>query len=139
MIIATVFHKNDKIVGVQLEGHAEYGRRGKDIVCSAVSILYINLVNSLESFTDDVMELNGSKKINFQNVILKNMPSKEAELLFQQVWIHTFAICVLVAGKVCQLSMEDISRMLSVEFQGTLMLIKSGTFHVIPVNQQKEK
>lgn len=83
MIIATVFHKNDKIVGVQLEGHAEYGRRGKDIVCSAVSILYINLVNSLESFTDDVMELNGSKKINFQNVILKNMPSKEAELLFR--------------------------------------------------------
>ena len=64
---------------------------------------------------------------------------EEAELLFQQVWIHTFAICVLVAGKVCQLSMEDISMMLSVEFQGTLMLIKSGTFHVIPVNQQKEK
>ena len=83
MIIATVFHKNDKIVGVQLEGHAAYGRRGKAIVCSAVSILYINLVNSLESFTDDVMELNGSKKINFQNVILKNMPSKEAELLFR--------------------------------------------------------
>ena len=64
---------------------------------------------------------------------------EEAELLFRQVWLHTFAICVLVAGKVCQLSIEDISMMLSVEFQVTLMLIKSGTFHVIPVNQQKEK
>ena len=63
-------------------GESDYDY-GKDIVCSAVSILYINLVNSLESFTDDVMELNGSKKINFQNVILKNMPSKEAELLFR--------------------------------------------------------
>lgn len=83
MITVTVFEKNEKIVGVQLEGHAEYGRRGKDIVCSAVSILYINLVNSLENFTDDEKELNGSKQINFQNVILKNMPSSRAELLFQ--------------------------------------------------------
>ena len=83
MITVTVFNKKNEIVGVQLEGHAEYGRRGRDIVCSAVSILYINLVNSLESFTNDEKELNGSKKINFQNVILKSMPSKEAELLFQ--------------------------------------------------------
>ena len=83
MITVTVFNKKNQIVGVQLEGHAKYGKRGRDIVCSAVSILYINLVNSLESFTNDEKELNGSKKINFQNIILKNMPSKEAELLFQ--------------------------------------------------------
>lgn len=83
MITVTVFNKKEEIVGVQLEGHAEFGKRGKDIVCSAVSILYINLVNSLESFTQDEKELNGSTKINFQNVILKSMPSREAELLFQ--------------------------------------------------------
>lgn len=83
MITATIFNKNEHIVGVQLEGHAEYDRKGKDIVCSAVSILYINLVNSLESFTDDEKEVNGSEKINFQNVILKHMPSEKAELLFE--------------------------------------------------------
>ncbi|MBO5087292.1 MAG: ribosomal-processing cysteine protease Prp [Lachnospiraceae bacterium] len=83
MITVTVFNKQEKIVGVQLEGHAEFGKKGRDIVCSAVSILYINLVNSLESFTDDEKELNGSTKINFQNVILKRLPSERAELLFQ--------------------------------------------------------
>ena len=83
MITVTVFNKQEKIVGVQLEGHAEFGKNGRDIVCSAVSILYINLVNSLESFTDDEKELNGSTKINFQNVILKRLPSERAELLFQ--------------------------------------------------------
>lgn len=87
MITVTVFNKNETIVGVQLEGHAEYDKKGKDIVCSAVSILYINLVNSLESFTEEEMETNGSAKINFQNVILKNMPGKEAELLF-----HSFLL-----------------------------------------------
>ncbi len=83
MITVTVFNKQEKIVGVQLEGHAEFGKKGRDIVCSAVSILYINLVNSLESFTEDEKELNGSTKINFQNVILKRLPSEKAELLFQ--------------------------------------------------------
>ena len=83
MITVTVFNKQEKIVGVQLEGHAEFGKKGRDIVCSAVSILYINLVNSLENFTDDEKELNGSTKINFQNVILKRLPSERAELLFQ--------------------------------------------------------
>lgn len=55
---------------------------------------------------------------------------QEAELLFRQVWLHTFGICVLVAGKVCQISQEEISELLSLEFKGTLMLLKSGTFQV---------
>lgn len=63
-----------------------------------------------------------------------DLGKEEAELLFRQVWLHTFGICVLVAGRVCKLTMEQISEILSVEFQGTLMLIKSGTFQTIPVN-----
>ena len=83
MITVTIFKKNNLIVGAQVEGHAEYDRQGKDIVCSAISMLYINLVNSLENFTNDDKEINGSRKINFENVILKKMPSDEAELLFK--------------------------------------------------------
>ena len=64
---------------------------------------------------------------------------QETELLFRQVWLHTFGICVLVAGKVCRISPEEISEMLSVEFQGTLMLIKSGTFQAVPVNDIKNE
>ena len=64
---------------------------------------------------------------------------QETELLFRQVWLHTFGICVLVAGKACRISPEEISEMLSVEFQGTLMLIKSGTFQAVPVNDIKNE
>lgn len=59
---------------------------------------------------------------------------EEAEVIFRQVWLHTFGICVLVAGKVCWLTPEEISEMLSMEFKGALMLIKSGTFKTEPVN-----
>ncbi|MBE5923842.1 MAG: ribosomal-processing cysteine protease Prp [Lachnospiraceae bacterium] len=87
MITVTVFEKNNLIVGVQVEGHAEFDRKGKDIVCSAISMLYINLVNSIDSFTQDEFEINGSRKINFENIILKNMPSDEAELLFKSFYL----------------------------------------------------
>ena len=63
---------------------------------------------------------------------------EDAEKLFAQTWMHTFAICVLVAGKVCHFTQEEISEMLSREFQGALMLIKSGGFKVIPVNPSQK-
>ena len=63
---------------------------------------------------------------------------QEAELLFNQVWLHTFGICALVAGRVCHFKPEEISEMLGVEFQGTLMLIKSGTYKPTPVNIKSE-
>lgn len=62
-----------------------------------------------------------------------HLSRQEAELLFRQVWLHTFGICVLVAGKVCQMTQEEISEMLSMEFKGTLMLIKSGNFVATPI------
>ena len=34
-------------------GHAEYADKGQDIVCSAVSALTINAVNSIERLTSD--------------------------------------------------------------------------------------
>ncbi|MGN1159696.1 MAG: TetR/AcrR family transcriptional regulator [Lachnospiraceae bacterium] len=52
----------------------------------------------------------------------------EAELLFKQVWLYTFGICVLAARKVCLFTEEQISEMLTTEFKGTLMLIKSEKF-----------
>lgn len=61
---------------------------------------------------------------------------EDAEKLFGQIWLHTFGICVLVAGKVCHFTREEISQMLSREFQGALMLIKSGTFKVVPVKHE---
>lgn len=63
---------------------------------------------------------------------------QEASTLFNQVWLHTFGLCVLVAGRVCSLTKEEISEMLSMDFQGNLMLIKSGGFKAVPVNSKTE-
>lgn len=102
-------------------------------------LVYMREHDSNQTFSMLVDELGDTVGVCID--IMQNdykISKEEAELLFQQTWLHTFAICVLVAGKVCKLSMEQISMMLSVEFQGTLMLIKSGTFNVVPVNELKK-
>ncbi len=39
--------------GVQVSGHSDLGPAGNDVLCSAVSALTINFVNSVEAFTKD--------------------------------------------------------------------------------------
>lgn len=39
--------------GIQMQGHAGKSVNGQDIVCSAISALTCNLINSLEDLTDN--------------------------------------------------------------------------------------
>ena len=50
----TFYIKSDNtIVGFKSKGHAEFSRRGTDIVCASVSILLIYTINSIERLTGD--------------------------------------------------------------------------------------
>ena len=53
----TVNRYSDRIT---LRGHANYAEIGKDIVCSAVSVLVQTLVQSVETLTTDRIEYNMS-------------------------------------------------------------------------------
>ncbi len=63
----------------------------------------------------------------------------EAELLFRQAWLLTFSVCILIANKVCHFSKEEVSEILSVSFQGTLLFIKSGKSAVVPINKEEKQ
>jgi uncharacterized protein YsxB (DUF464 family) len=50
----TFFKNSEKeITGFYSAGHAGYAESGSDIICSAISVLTINTINSIEAFTDD--------------------------------------------------------------------------------------
>ncbi|MCI8632684.1 MAG: ribosomal-processing cysteine protease Prp [Lachnospiraceae bacterium] len=52
MITARLFQNSvNQYYGFLIEGHAGYGEEGEDIICSAVSALALNTVNSIEKFT----------------------------------------------------------------------------------------
>ena len=103
-------------------------------------LLYMKEHEESQRFEDLVYELGDTVEICIE-VIQKDyaLTRAEAELVFKQVWMHTFSICVLAANKVCHFKPEEISEMLSLEFQGTLMLIKSGRFQVVDVKYTNEQ
>ena len=98
-------------------------------------LVYMREHDSSQTFSRLVEELGETADVCVE-VMQKEyaLDKGDAQLLFRQVWLQTFGICVLVAGKVCRFTPEEISEMLSIEFQGTLMLIKSGRFQTVPVN-----
>ena len=70
------------LLGFQLSGHAGAGEAGEDIVCSAVSALTINTVNSLEQFTDAGFEEDYDEKTGFMKVVLNGSAcDHDAQLL----------------------------------------------------------
>ena len=71
--------------GIKVDGHAGYGEKGKDIICSAVSILVFNLINSIEALTEDVIEYQGDNPGHI-NIIFKSL-SERGNLLVDSFFI----------------------------------------------------
>lgn len=57
-----------------------------------------------------------------------NLDDAEAKILFSQAWLQAFSLCALLANKVCSFSDEEISGILSMEFQAELRFLKSGQY-----------
>ncbi len=81
MTTITFTTSEDKYTSVECKGHAGFDEYGNDIVCSAISILMINLVNSLEKFTDDKTELVENEKKGLIRITFNDEPSHDASLL----------------------------------------------------------
>ena len=94
-------------------------------------LLYMREYGGNRTYTELIEELGDTVEVCIQVMQQEYaLTRQEANVMFRQMWLYTFGICALVAGKVCQITYEEISEMLSMEFKGALMLLKSGTFCV---------
>ena len=60
-----------RLDGITIDGHAGYAESGKDIVCAGVTALTENLIDSIESLTEDTIQYNispGRVNIYFKNL-----------------------------------------------------------------------
>ncbi len=85
MISMTFFSKNGQITGFECRGHADYAEEGSDIVCSAVSALTINTVNSLEQFTADEFKAEAREEGGYLRCELTEGFSDRAALLMNSL------------------------------------------------------
>lgn len=86
-MINVEFHydSSGRINGFNISGHAGYNESGKDIVCSAVSALAINTVNSIEKLTDDICTVNNDESGSLELKVLTL--SNSSELLLNSLYM----------------------------------------------------
>ena len=78
-------YKNVKneCVGFQVFGHAGYAEEGEDIVCAAISVLTINTINAIDTFTDVSVSLETDEEQGLIRYKVLDKPTKETTLLLE--------------------------------------------------------
>ncbi len=88
MIRVAVFQTPEKEYrGFRMEGHAGAGDYGTDIVCSAVSMLVLNTVNSIEAFTDAGFTCEAAEDGGYLQFTFTEEPDDDAVLLVRAMML----------------------------------------------------
>ena len=86
MTIVTVFQdKNHSYVGFSCKGHAGYAKAGEDIVCSAISVLTINTINSISAYTNEKISVESDEDTGMILLRFLHPAGHDAELLVKSL------------------------------------------------------
>ena len=94
MIHITIYKTpDDHYKGIRVLGHADSVEEGADLVCCSVSVLTINLLNSLEQLTDDGYHGSEDEETGLIELAFDDIPSDRADLLMRSydLGIHSIA------------------------------------------------
>ena len=82
----TIYRTADSYLGVEVSGHAGFAEAGDDIVCAGISVLTINLINSLEQLSEDAFSVKEDEETGYIKVWMsyeeEEEPSYESQILF---------------------------------------------------------
>lgn len=85
MITVTVWRKDGEFNKIESRGHAGFAEKGQDIICAAVSALMVNAVNSIDTFTEDIIHVNSEEGYLSLEFIVG--PSKDSKLLIDSLML----------------------------------------------------
>ncbi len=83
MTSITVIKEENRIVAFTCNGHAGYAKASEDIVCSAISILVINTINSIEALTKTVPIVEIDEKSGYIHCSFEEDVTDDATLLLE--------------------------------------------------------
>ena len=97
---------SNQYVGFKVSGHANYAEEGFDIICSAVSVLTVNTVNSIEKFTDD--DFDASMDDGYINFQFNDEISSESKLLIDSMILGLSDIVENYGKKYMKISYKEV-------------------------------
>lgn len=97
--IAIYKNAENLITGFKVSGHAGYAEAGSDVVCSAVSALVINTINSIEHFTSDKFTYDQDEKNGLLEFHVVSPAGSNATLLMNSLALGLSGIVEEYQGK----------------------------------------
>ena len=85
MISVTIYRAGHQYRGFLCEGHAGYAEEGYDIICSAVSALTVNTINSIETLTEDEINVEQGQEGGYLRLDLLGSVSVESCILMSSL------------------------------------------------------
>lgn len=83
MVFVKIFETKNGFAGFSMKGHADFDEEGFDIVCSAVSVLAINTVNSIEKFTETPFTVDQKEDGGYLKMLLRSDRDSDSQLLMK--------------------------------------------------------
>ncbi len=77
--------EHERITGFEAKDHAGFKRAGKDIVCSAISVLTINTINSFDELLHADVKLDSDENKGYMEFRVTDYDNEKAQLLFQSL------------------------------------------------------
>jgi uncharacterized protein YsxB (DUF464 family) len=109
MIKATFYRDSDgNYKGFTVSGHAGFARSGKDIVCSAVSALTINTVNSIEKLTDSSYKVEQDKSGTIKFKLSDVLSDGDGQLLLNSLSLGLTEIAKEYGDRYLQVYFKEV-------------------------------
>ena len=83
--ITIIKSRNGNYKRVICEGHAGFADAGSDVVCSAISMLVINTINSLDELTNAPMEVSSNEENGFIDCLFTESLNEGSILLLDSM------------------------------------------------------
>ena len=74
-------NKNNECVGFRALGHSGYAQAGEDVVCAAISVLVINTLNAIETYTSGEVDVISDEEKGLIDCKVTGQPDKDTQLL----------------------------------------------------------
>lgn len=86
-----IYRTEEYVKGVEVSGHSGYADAGEDIVCAGISVLTLNLINSLEELSEDAFSVREDEETGYIKIWMSyeedEEPDYESHILFDSYLI----------------------------------------------------
>ena len=95
-------------VGFRSEGHADFDDEGRDIICAAVSVLEMNLANSVAEFTDARFSCQIGEDTGTFEFLLADRKDEKAALLLDSCLLGLEAVQQQYGSNYLQITDQEV-------------------------------